>query len=110
MELSRKRMRESVIERFKYIRTCVLARELCLLVRTHRAVLEPEDVKNFCTFIAKLCKEAGCEEPSRLCLKAAEAAVRDEEEHLRLCAQSCKLCGEARRPKRMSREQTAYVA
>ena len=109
MELSRQRMRKSVLERFDHIRTCVLARELCLLVRTHRAVLNPEDVNRMCTFIAGLCKEAGCEEPSELCLKAAEAALRDEKEHLKLCAQSCQLCGEARRP-RPSREQTAYVA
>ena len=109
MELSRRRMREKVVERFDYLRTCALARELCLLVRTHRAVLDPEDVKRMCTFIAGLCKEAGCEEPSSLCLKAAEAALRDEEEHLKLCAQSCQLCGESRRPK-PSREQRAYVA
>ncbi len=39
MEISRKNLRNEVLERIKYVKTCVMARELCLLVRTNRAVL-----------------------------------------------------------------------
>ena len=48
MEISRKKLREEVLERIKYVKTCVMARELCLLVRTNRAVLEPKDVQDVC--------------------------------------------------------------
>ncbi|MGB9756837.1 MAG: hypothetical protein ACPLVJ_03545, partial [Candidatus Bathyarchaeales archaeon] len=67
MEISRKRLREEVLERIKYIQTCVLAREICLLVRTNRAVLEPKDVQEICNYVSKLCEERGCEEASALC-------------------------------------------
>lgn len=108
MEISRKRMREEVLERVKYVRTCVMARELCLLVRTNRAVLEPKDVQEICKYIAGLCKEEGCAEPSSLCQKAAAAiGSKDEEKYLELCAQSCVKCGEARRP---TAKKDAYVA
>ncbi|RLI06497.1 hypothetical protein DRO32_05435 [Candidatus Bathyarchaeota archaeon] len=115
MELSRKRARERVMRKFDFLRTCALARELCYLVRTNLAVLDPEDVHRACSFISKLCREAGCIEPSELCSKAAEAVLRDENEFLRLCAQSCKLCGQhARRPRREEereeRERATYVA
>ena len=46
MEISRKNLRSEVLERIKYVKTCVMARELCLLVRTNRAVLEPKDVED----------------------------------------------------------------
>jgi len=76
-----------------------MARELCLLVRTNRAILEPADVQEVCRFISTLCKEEGCSEPSELCMKAAKAVnSADEEKYLDLCAQSCVKCGEARRP------------
>ncbi len=110
MELSRQRARKRVLEKFKHIRTCVLARELCLLVRTNRAVLNKEDIRECCSFISKLCKEAGCEEPSDLCAKAAEAVMKSEETYLKLCEQSCKKCGESRRPRRPRPERTVYVA
>jgi hypothetical protein len=85
-----------------------MARELCLLVRTNRAVLEPKDVKDICTYISNLCSEEGCLEPSQLCQKAAEAiGSKNEEKYLELCAQSCVKCGEAKRPT-PRREQ--YVA
>lgn len=99
MEISRKKLREEVLGRIQYVKTCVMARELCLLVRTNRAVLEPEDVREVCSYISKLCKEEGCLEPSELCEKAAEAvSSKDEEKYLELCAQSCVKCGEAKRP------------
>lgn len=108
MEISRKRLREEVLNRIKYIKNCVLARELCLLIRTNRAVLEPKDVQEICLYISGLCKEEGCEEPSELCRKAAEAAGSgDEEKYLELCAQSAMKCGEARRP---APKKTTYVA
>ncbi|MCS7095613.1 MAG: hypothetical protein QW056_04445 [Candidatus Bathyarchaeia archaeon] len=108
MEISRRKMREEVLNRIKYIKNCVLAREICLLVRTNRAVLEPKDVEEICLFISKLCKEEGCEEPSELCRKAAEAAgAGDEERHLELCAQSAMKCGESRRP---TPKKATYVA
>lgn len=108
MEISRKKLREEVLKRIKYVKTCVMARELCLLVRTNRAVLEPKDVQNVCSFVAKLCAEEGCLEPSELCRKAAEAvSSKDEEKYLDLCAQSCVKCGEAKRP---MPKKNAYVS
>lgn len=108
MEISRRNLRSEVLERIKYVKTCVMARELCLLVRTNRAVLEPEDVLNLCQFISNLCKEEGCNEPSELCMKAAKSiGSADEEKYLDLCAQSCLKCGEARRP---VPKKDAYVA
>jgi hypothetical protein len=108
VEISRKKMRQEVLERIKYVETCVMARELCLLVRTNRAVLEPKDVQEVCRRISKLCKEVGCSEPSELCQKAAEAVTtKDEEKYLELCAQSCVKCGEAKRP---TPKRETYVA
>jgi hypothetical protein len=108
MEISRKKLREEVLERIKYVKTCVLARELCLLVRTNRAVLEPKDVQDICLHISSLCKEEGCIDPSELCRKAAEAVGSgDEGKYLDLCAQSCMKCGEARRP---TPKKATYVA
>ncbi len=107
MEISRKKLRAEVLERVKYVKTCVMARELCLLVRTNRAVLEPKDVQEICKYIAGLCKEEGCNEPSGLCLKAASAiGMQDEEKYLELCAQSCVKCGEAKRP---TQKKDAYI-
>jgi len=108
LEISRKKLREEVLERVKYVKTCVLARELCLLVRTNRAVLDPKDVRDICTHISSLCKDEGCDEPSEICSKAAEAVgSKDEEKYLELCAQSCMKCGEAKRP---APKKTPYVA
>lgn len=108
MEISRKKLRQEVLERIKYVKTCVLARELCLLVRTNRAVLDPKDVKDVCLYISSLCKEEKCEEPSEMCRKAAETVgSEDEEKYLELCAQSCLKCGEARRP---APKKATYVA
>ncbi len=108
LEISRKKMRDEVLERVKYVKTCVMARELCLLVRTNRAVLEPKDVQDICKYISDLCKEEGCSEPSKLCQRAATAVSSDEEaKYLELCAQSCVKCGEAKRP---TSKKDAYVA
>lgn len=108
MEISRKNLRDEVLQRIKYVRTCVMARELCLLVRTNRAVLEPKDVQEICKHISNLCLEEGCTEPSELCRRAAEAiGSNDEEKYLELCAQSCVKCGEAKRP--MPKKES-YVA
>jgi hypothetical protein len=108
VEISRKKMRNEVLKRIKYVKTCVMARELCLLVRTNRAVLEPKDVQEMCSYISKLCREEGCLEPSELCQKAADAIGRkDEKTYLELCAQSCVKCGEAKRP---TPKKEAYVA
>lgn len=108
LEISRKNLRKEVLERIKYVKTCVMARELCLLVRTNRAVLEPKDVQEICNYISKLCKEEGCGEPSELCSKAASSVgSAEEEKYLDLCSQSCAKCGEARRP---MPKKDAYVA
>ncbi|MBX5326622.1 MAG: hypothetical protein ACQXXH_05890 [Candidatus Bathyarchaeia archaeon] len=107
MEVSRQKLREQTLSRFKYIRTCVLARELCLLIRSNRVALEKEDVKNSCLFISKLCNEAGCQEQSELCRKAAEALEKNEEQYLEICQQSCIKCGESKAP--LSKKNT-YVA
>jgi hypothetical protein len=108
VEISRKKLREEVLERVKYVKTCVMARELCLLVRSNRAVLEPKDVQDICRYISNLCKEEGCTEPSAICQKAATAVgSKEEEQYLELCAQSCVKCGEAKRP---LPKKDAYVA
>jgi hypothetical protein len=108
LEVSRRKLREEVLKRIQYVKTCVMARELCLLVRTNRAVLEPKDVRDVCLHISALCREEGCTEPSELCQKAAEAVgSNDEETYLDLCAQSCVKCGEAKRP---MPKKDAYVA
>jgi|Deesub1362B_J571_1020462.scaffolds.fasta_scaffold00402_5 hypothetical protein len=108
LEISRKKLRKEVLKRIKYVQTCVLAREICLLIRSNRAVLEPKDVQETCLYISNLCKEAGCQEPSDLCRKAAEAVGSgDEKKYLELCAQSCMKCGEARRP---TPKKATYVA
>jgi len=110
VEISRKKLRDEVLERVKYVETCVLAREVCLLVRTNRAVLEPKDVRDICLFISNLCKEEGCQEPSDTCRKAAEAVGSgDETRYLEMCAQSCMKCGEARKPTTPQNKST-YVA
>lgn len=112
LELTRRRARERALREFEYIRTCLLARELCSYVRLHRVVLNREDVHRFCTFIAGLCKESGCLEQSNLCLQAAEAILKgDESGYLELCALSCRKCGEHRRPMRLVEgARTTYVA
>ena len=108
VEISRKNLRDEVLERVKYVKTCVMARELCLIVRTNRAVLEPKDVQEICQYISNLCKEEGCGEPSEICNKAAKAVgSANEGKYLELCAQSCVKCGEARRP---IPKKDAYVA
>lgn len=99
LEISRKNLRSEILERIRYMRTCVLAREVCLLVRTNRAVLEPKDVQDICLSISKLCQEEKCGEASEMCRKAAEAVgTGDEAKYLEMCAQSCSKCGEARQP------------
>ena len=110
MEISRRNLRNEVLERIKFVKTCVMARELCLLVRTNRAVLEPKDVEEICQYISNLCKEEGCSEPSELCAKAAAAISSGDEEKIpkNLCAQSCVKCGEAKRPQRPKND--SYVA
>ncbi len=110
LELSRQKARKEALKKFKYIRTCVLARELCLLIRTNRAALNKEDVVTLCSFVSKLCSEAGCKEASKLCAKAAEVIMEDEQAYLELCEQSCKKCSESRRPRRRVPERVTYVA
>jgi len=110
LEISRKKLRDEILERVKYVRTCVLAREVCLLVRTNRAVLEPKDVQQICLSISHLCKESGCQEASEVCKRASEAAgTGDEAKYLDLCTQSCMKCGEARRPQE-PKAGTTYVS
>lgn len=108
LELSRQRIRERALDRFKQLRTCVLARELCLLVRSNRVTFDLKDVHDCCALISKLCQEAGCEEPSEMCSKAAEAVLTSEEKYLELCEQSCKKCSESRRPRKPGRGETTY--
>ncbi|NIP67058.1 hypothetical protein GWN63_03250 [Candidatus Bathyarchaeota archaeon] len=111
LEITRQKMREQTLGRFKHVRTCVLARELCMLVRANRVALNKEDVQECCSLIAGLCREAECNEPSQLCTKAAEAVLESEENYLEFCAESCRKCSESRQPKNLKPErQTHYVA
>jgi hypothetical protein len=107
LELSRQKLREQTLTRFKYVRTCVLARELCLLIRSNRVALEKSDVKKCCLQISELCEESGCQEQSELCKKAVEALNNDEEKYLETCQQSCIKCGEAKNP---ANKKNTYVA
>jgi len=109
MELSRQQLREQALSRFKYIKTCILARELCLLVRTNRVAFNLKDASECCSFISQLCKEAGCTEQSELCGRASEAVLASEEKYLDFCQQSCMKCGESRRPAEVQKK-THYVA
>jgi len=71
-------------------------------------VLDLRDVHEICLSISELCKEAGCQEASEMCQKAAEAVgSADEGKYLELCTQSCMKCGEARRP---APKKATYVA
>ena len=110
LELSREGARKQALAQFKSTKTCMLALELCLLVRTHRAVFEKQDVHDCCSLISRLCKEAGCMEASDLCARAAEAVRGSEETYLELCEQSLKKCSESRKPIRKPPERATYVA
>lgn len=110
LELSRQKLRQQALSRFKYVKTCVLARELCLLVRTNRVAFNLKDAHDCCVFISQLCSEAGCKEPSDLCRKASDAVLSSEEKYLEICAQSCMKCGEARKPQKPTHKKTQYVA
>jgi hypothetical protein len=89
----------------------MLARELCYLIRNSRVVLTPEDIRECCLFISKLCREAGCLEPSDLCDKASQAILRNEgeEEYLSICEKSCYKCGESRRIKPEPARPPLYI-
>jgi hypothetical protein len=110
LELSRGRAREQALAELKNTKTCALSLNLCLLVRTYRAVLEKQDVQDCCSFISELCDEAGCNQASELCAKAAEAVLRSEEAYLEFCGQSLKKCSESRQPKKQSAERATYVS
>jgi hypothetical protein len=110
LELSCERARKQVLDLLKHTRTCKLALELCLLVRTHRAVLAKQDAQDCCRFVSELCKEAGCREASELCAKAADAVIESEKTYLELCGQSLKKCSASRQPTSRSSERTTYVA
>ena len=110
LEITRERARKQALKHFRHTKTCVLARELCLFVRTHRAAFEKKDVNECCRFISTLCKEAGCVEASELCAKAAEVVVGSEETYLELCEQSCKKCGESRLPQKRPPGKAVYDA
>jgi len=110
LELSCERARKQALDLLKHTRTCKLALELCLLVRTHRVVLEKQDVHDCCGFVSKLCEEAGCREASELCAKAAEAVFGSEKTYLELCERSLKKCSESRQPRSGSQERATYVA
>lgn len=108
LEISRKKLREEVLKRVRFVKTCVLAREMCLLVRTNRAVLNQEDVKKICLEISRLCREEGCQDASEMCRKASEAlGSGNEAKYLEICAQSCLKCGEARKP---TPKKSTYVS
>jgi hypothetical protein len=98
METSRKKIRQEVLNQMKFLRTCVSAQRLCLLVRANRAYLEPNEVQEFCQYISKLCQEKGCNGHSEVCLKAANTVgLNDEQKYLDLCAVSCGNCEEYRK-------------
>lgn len=110
LRISREKARREALDQINYAKTCVLARELCLIIRTHRAVLEKQDVHDCCGFISNLCKEAGCKEAGELCAKAAGAVLDSEEKYLALCEQSYKKCVESKMPKKQPLGRAVYVS
>jgi hypothetical protein len=110
LRISREKARQEALDQINYAKTCVLARELCLIIRTHRAVLEKRDITYWCSFISGLCKEAGCKEAGALCAKAAGTVLESEEKYLSLCEHSCRKCSELRTPKKHLLGKAMYVA
>jgi len=110
LELTRETVRKQSLDQFKQARTCILARELCYIIRMDRAVFEKEDVRNCCLFVSNLCKDAGCNETSTLCAKAAEAVLESEKTYLELCSESCNKCNESKQLRRQQPDRTIYVA
>jgi hypothetical protein len=51
LKISFEKARKETLSQIDHIRTCVLARELCLIIRTQRAVLQKQDVKECCSLI-----------------------------------------------------------
>ena len=109
MMLTHMEMRKLVLADFERYRTCSLAQELCKLVYYNKRFLNPEDIYRCCSFIASLCLEAGCEEASESCVKAAEAVMKDEKRHLELCEQSCTLRYEDRFHAEPKSKNAAYI-
>jgi hypothetical protein len=110
LDLSRQKKRNNILDMLEYLKTCVLARELCFHICENRSVLNAEDIHEYCSFISHLCKEAGCKEASDLCAKAANIVTKEEEGYLNLCQQSCELCHEGRPQTKSKTKETSYVA
>jgi len=110
LKISCEKARKEALNQINYIKTCVLAQELCLIIRTHRAVLEKQDVRDCCGFISTLFNETGCKEASDLCAIAAEAVMESEEKYLTLCEQSCKKYIDSKSPKKQPLGRASYVA
>lgn len=112
LKISREKAKRELLDQVNYAKTCVLSRELCLIIRTHRAILEKQDAKDWCGFISDLFEEAGCKKATELCAKAAQAVLESEEKHLLLCEQSCRKCrcSELKVPKKQPLGRAVYVA
>ena len=79
--ISREKARREFLDKIDNAKTCLFDRELCLIIRTRRAVLEKQDVHNSCGFISDLCKETGRKKTSELCSKSAQAVLESEEKY-----------------------------
>lgn len=97
MKLELQKARENTLKKLNIIRSCGLARNLCMVIRVHRAVLTVEDINKWCSFVSGLCKTVpNCTEQAELCRRAAEAVLKDEQKYLDICMESCKKCGQFR--------------
>ncbi|MGB9672245.1 MAG: hypothetical protein ACPLZY_03770 [Candidatus Norongarragalinales archaeon] len=80
---------KSCTESNMMLKTGVLARELCLLIRHNRAVLEPKNLQKICLHISGLCEEVECNVPSYLAAGQPKPSVpTDEGKYLELCTKS----------------------
>jgi hypothetical protein len=53
LKIGREKAPRQVFDQLKYVKTCVLARELYIPIRTHRGVPAKEDVRTYCSFVSE---------------------------------------------------------
>lgn len=70
---------------------CVLAGRTCMLVVSNLAVLELEDVQDFCSAVGHSCIRHGCRKAGNACLAAGDAKTEEEFlKHCKVAGESCK--------------------
>jgi len=90
---------KETLKKARHNTLCGLAASICANVRMNFVVLEREDFQPLCHAVAYLCKLHGCQKPASMCFKASDA--KTDKDFLKICCQSCGLCNEQRKPKRL---------